>query len=230
MPKFVDDFALHTMLFLRSHTDAVSGALAETLSQMAATFESKLAEIESNQNLSSVGKSQQMHAARLALGEALERLKAEVITDQLDKSIRATEKALEPIPDEKKDPLELLRLEIRNAEIRRSLADVDPLILQTSLADYPPEIRAALESSPPRVVRKDRGRDKGEIVFVDLAPEPIAPTSPELEGLVSQKAAIEGLLSQLGHDADVPRALAEQAAMDQAADVVTNNNNARAVD
>ena len=46
-------------------------------------------------------------------------------------------------------PIEALLRELRHSEIRRNLADLDPLEIQALYLEAPEEVRAAIQTAPP---------------------------------------------------------------------------------
>ena len=226
MGKLVDDLELFLSIFRRSHHDAASLSLADTVGKLAGEFEAQLSKINADRNLSDQGQQAGRHQARLDLAEQLDRLREDLVVGQLDKMIARTKEALIPKP-EVVDPVVALTRELRNQSILRQLENLNqnPMVLAATLDELPPEVAEALRSAPPRPAIADNGT----LVWESLAPDPVEPTSPELEALENQRIAVEGVISQLSVEARVPEALAEQLAADQAAEF-KENTGARQVD
>ncbi len=166
---------------------------ASVIAGLAGEFDKKAGEIEQNRNLSSQGKAAARLEAVAELEARVDGWRGEVVTP-LDKAIEGQQRALaEANAPSAISEIDAVRLEIRNAEIRQSLRDVDPLTLRGMFSDLDPEIQSALRSGPLRPQRTD----SGELSFVSLAPPVEELSSPELETALQLRDGLSGLATQL---------------------------------
>ncbi|MDA0990574.1 MAG: hypothetical protein O3A51_07470 [Verrucomicrobia bacterium] len=188
------DLQVYAHTALRSlGDDPAAHAAAAALLGLASSHDATLEHIDADLNLSELG---QAHARTTALGalDAKVGIWSEKVLTPLASMEQAQLEALRlaaaPAPVSE---LEAVRRELRNAEIRRSVADLDPVFLQGNFHDLPPQIQDAMRDAPPMPVRAD----SGAIVWVEVAPSRDTLTSPQLKQTQKTRAALEGLMEQL---------------------------------
>jgi hypothetical protein len=122
-------------------------------------FRAKKDAILADRNLSAEGQRNELGAAQKALFGT--------ITAWQEKHVRAWDVRIaqeaaafmRPAP-RSTDALELLRQEIRDAEIRRQLLTVDPVLIPLVYAEGTPEIRGAMERAPAQIHATRKGELK----------------------------------------------------------------------
>ncbi len=144
----------------------------QSLVALAELFDKRAAAVASDKNLSAVSRDNALLSVARETHAAVVLWEEENV-ESIDASIADKTAALqrEQAGDKSvtlSDPTEALLRELRHGEIRRSLAGLDPLEVQALYFEAPEEVRDAIETALPRVVKTVKGTELLPLVPADI--------------------------------------------------------------